>query len=124
MTEARALVAGAVAGASIEQRRDDPARFGLAHPGAGREVSRVSVGQPATLNLALRLAAGALLLATAEVNDVQVSHVAQGTLRAPAKHPDIWARRTARHPNAGPSQPRSAEHLPRWRRFRHAQPER
>jgi HsdM N-terminal domain len=23
----------------------------------------------------------------------------------------------ARHPNAGPSQPRSAEHLPRWRRF-------
>jgi hypothetical protein len=48
---------------------------------------RVADGQPATLSLALRLATGALLLTAAEVDDVKVGHAAQGTLRAPVKHP-------------------------------------
>src|SRR5438445_6559742 len=107
MTEARALVAVGVA--SIEQCHDDPARFDLAHLGARHEIAHVAVGQPTTLSLALRLAAGALLLAATEVDDVQVSHVAQGTLRALAKHPDIWPRSTA--PATATSSPSSAARL-------------
>jgi hypothetical protein len=72
----------------------DPVRGGLAHLGADHEVARVAVGQPATLSLALRLATGALLLTAAEVDDVKVGHAAQGTLRAPVKHP-IFGRASA-----------------------------
>src|ERR1700738_2770599 len=93
MTGARALITVGIAG--IEQYRDDPSRGDLAHFGAGREVACVTVGQSAPLSLALHLAAGALLLATTEVDNVKVSHPAQGTHCALIKHPDIWPRITA-----------------------------
>jgi hypothetical protein len=64
MTGARKLVAASVTG--IEQHRDDPARRGLVHLGADHEMTRVAVSQPT----ALGLAAGLLLLAPTEVDDV------------------------------------------------------
>lgn len=51
MTGTRALIAVPIV--VIEQRRDDLMRCGLVHLGAGREVARVAVGQPATLSVAL-----------------------------------------------------------------------
>src|ERR1019366_5179351 len=107
MAGAQALVTVGIAG--IEQCRDDPSRRGLAHFGAGHEVPCVTAGQSAPLSLALRLAAGAVLLATTEADNVKVSHPVQGTQCALVKHPGIWPRITALA--AATSGPRSAARL-------------
>ena len=93
MTGAQALAAVGIA--RIEQCRDDPSRCSLAQSGAGHEVACVTVGQPAPLRPAFRLAAGALLLAATEVDDVEVTHPGQGTHRALVNHPNIRPRITA-----------------------------
>ncbi len=91
--------------AVIEQCRDDPSRCGLAHFGAGHEVPCVTAGQSAPLSLA----AGAVLLATTEADNVKVSHPVQGTQCAFIKHPGIWPPITAlAAPTSGP---RSAARL-------------
>jgi hypothetical protein len=107
MTGTRALIAVGIAG--IEQRSYNSVRCGLVHLGAGHEVTRVAVGQTATLSLALRLETGALLPIAAKVDDVEVSHAAQRTLSALVKHP-IFGRA-----------PRLSRRLPvaaRWRTLR------
>ena len=104
MTGAPALITVGIAG--TEQCRNDPSRCGLAHFGAGHEALCVTVGQPAPLSLALRLAACAVLLAATEADNVKVTHPVQGTHRALIKHPGIWPRITAYPPaSAKPNDP-------------------
>src|SRR3984893_13292954 len=73
-------------------------RCGLAHFGAGHEVPCVTVGQSAPLSLA----AGVVLLASTEADNVKVSHPAQGTQCALIKHPVFGrASRPSPRPPAG-----------------------
>lgn len=85
MTAAMALPAVSVT--PVEQHRDHPLRRRLIDAGLRNQAPRTYRPQAALLSGTLRLTAGTLLLAAAEIHDVQVSH---GHNLRPEQPQGIW----------------------------------